>query len=289
MTNIASDACVRAPAGVDQTRPSIARVYDASLGGKDNYTADRTALAQILEVAPHWGEVSVSHRDWLHRVLWYLATTVGIDQFLDIGAGLPKRGNTHEVAQSQKPRATVVYVDHDPLCHAHHRALLENSESTHAVFGDLLVPGTLLESPHVRRYFDWDRPVALLVCGVLHHINDAAGPAGVMRAYIDRLPIGSYVALTHFCDPGSEDAQSHEMARRLEHVFTHELGSGWFRSRDQQLAYFAGLELLEPGVVELEKWWPTGPGAGQVRFPEQRLVLGGVGYKPAPIGGEVTR
>src|SRR5690606_35135550 len=101
MSESAPQTGVRAPVGVDTSRASIARVYDASLGGKDNYDVDRAALGQILEVAPRQGDVSLMNRRWLHRVTRYLAGTVGIDQFLDIGAGLPTVGNTHEIAQQQ--------------------------------------------------------------------------------------------------------------------------------------------------------------------------------------------
>ncbi|MFQ6227754.1 SAM-dependent methyltransferase [Nocardia sp. NPDC002869] len=279
-TSVATGA--RVPVGVDTTRPSIARVYDYSLGGKDNYAVDRAAFDLVLAVAPRQREVSRMNRHWLRRVVRYLAGPAEIVQFLDIGAGLPTAVNTHQVAQQENRNARVVYVDNDPLCVAHGRALLEQNENTHYVCGDLLEHGTLLENPAVADYLEPDRPIGLIVCGLLHHIADGLDPAGVMREYTRRLPAGSYVAATNFWDPADENPELHVLARRLEHAFTGlGLGSGWYRTREQQLEYFAGLELLAPGLVELEGWWPPGPPTRR-QLPEERLILGGLGYKPLP-------
>jgi hypothetical protein len=269
---------VRAPVGVDTTRASIARVYDATLGGKDNYEVDRYVRDKVAEVAPRQSDVARMNRRWLHRVVRYLAGTVGIDQFLDIGAGLPTVGNTHEIAQQQNPQARVVYVDNDPVCNIHGRVLLERNEFTHFVPADLTAPKTLLSHSDVTRHLDLTRPLALILCGILHHVDDDLDPAGIMRQYIDALPAGSYVAITHFYDPDDCD-EAHEMARELERRFTEMgLGSGWYRTREQIASYFGDLELIEPGLVELDDWWPMGP-AIRPRLTEERLLLGGVGRK----------
>lgn len=277
-----TEAGFRAPVGVDTTRPSIARVYDYSLDGKDNYPVDRAAFDAILEVAPGQREVSRMNRRWLHRVVRYLAGSAGIDQFLDIGAGLPTVCNTHQVAQPENRDSQVVYVDNDPLCCAHGRALLEQNANTHYLCGDLLEDGTLLENQGVTRYLDPGRPVGLIVCGVLHHVDDRLDPAAAVRGYTDRLADGSFVAITSFWDPADEDPALHALAKRLERAFTEMgVGSGWYRTREQQLEYFSGLELVEPGLVGLADWWPAGPPT-RPRWPEERLMLGGVGYKPLP-------
>ncbi|WP_280426386.1 SAM-dependent methyltransferase [Nocardia carnea] len=288
MPETAPHTGIRAPVGVDTTQPSIARVYDFSLGGKDNYAADRAAFEKILEIAPRQGDVSLMNRRWLHRVVRFLAGPAGIDQFLDIGAGLPTVGNTHQIAHEEHREASVVYVDNDPVVAAHGQVLLEQNQYTHFVQADILEPGTLLENRTVTQYFELDRPIALLVCGLLHHLDDDADPARLMREYIERLPTGSYVAITNFWDPGEEDAELHDLARRLERAFVElGLGSGWYRTRSQQMEYFDGLELLSPGwneppgLTELEEWWPSGPSTRE-RFPEERLVLGGVGHKAMP-------
>jgi hypothetical protein len=276
------EAGFRAPVGVDTTRASIARVYDYSLDGKDNYPVDRAALAAILEVAPGQREVSRLNRRWLHRVVRYLAGPAGIDQFLDVGAGLPTVCNTHQVAQQENRDVQVVYVDNDPLCCAHGRALLEENANTHYLYGDLLEDGTLLENEGVSRYLDPGRPVGLIVCGVLHHVDDSLDPAAVVRRYTDRLANGSFVAITSFWDPAEENRELHALAKRLESAFTEMgVGSGWYRTREQQLEYFGGLELIEPGLVGLADWWPAGPPT-RPRWPEEQLILGGVGHKPLP-------
>ncbi|MGW0177982.1 SAM-dependent methyltransferase [Nocardia sp. NPDC003345] len=266
---------------MDTTRASIARVYDYSLGGKDNYDVDRAAYDQILEVAPKQGDVSIMNRRWLHRVVRYLVGNAGLDQLLDIGAGLPTVANTHEVAQQQNPDAHVVYVDNDPVCNAHGRVLLEQNDNTHFVPADLLEPDTLLRNPDVMRYLDMDRPIGLILCGLLHHVDDELDPAAMMRKYVDLLPPGSYLAISHFHDPGPERPELHELAKNLERAFTQKgLGSGWYRRTEQILEYFAGLELIEPGLVELDDWWPAGPPL-RARFPEERVFVGGIAYKPA--------
>lgn len=270
----------RGPVGVDTTRPSIARVYDYSLGGKDNYEIDRAAYAHIERIAPRYGEVARANRRWMQRVVRYLAGSAGVDQFLDIGAGMPTALNTHQVAQYENRDARVVYVDNDPLCVVHGSALLAQNNDTHYLRGDLLEPGTLLGNHEVTRYLDLDRPIGVLVCGLLHHLDDDFDPAGVMHEYTRLLPDGSFVAITHFWDPAEEDHELHLLATRVESAFTTSgLGPGRYRTREQQLEYFTGLQLLAPGLTEIDDWWPAGPPT-QPRPPEQRLILGGVGYKP---------
>jgi hypothetical protein len=282
MTEAVPKDTVRETVGADSTRPSTARVYDYSLGGKDNYEVDRAAFDQVWRVAPRQGDVSRMNRCWLHRVVRYLAGQAGVDQFLDIGAGLPTALNTHQLAQLENRRVRVVYVDNDPLCAAHGRAMLAQNALTHFVCGDLLENGTLLENRDVLGYLELDRPLGLIVCGLLHHLNDALDPVEVMRKYIERLPRRSYVAISHFWDPAEEDPELHRLAVRLERAFVEGgLGSGWYRTREQITACFGGLELLEPGLVRLDEWWPGGP-ALQAR-PREALMLGGVGYKPTSL------
>ncbi|MEU2039918.1 SAM-dependent methyltransferase [Nocardia niwae] len=287
MSDPAPKTGVRAPVGVDTTRASIARVYDATLGGKDNYEVDRYVRDKVAEVAPRQSDVARMNRRWLHRVVRYLAGTAGIDQFLDIGAGLPTVGNTHEIAQQQNPQARVVYVDNDPVCNIHGRVLLERNAFTHFVPADLTEPDILLEHSEVTPHLDLTRPLALILCGILHHVDDDLDPAGIMRRYIDALPAGSYVAITHFYDP-ADGGEAHEMAVELQRRFTEMgLGSGWYRTREQIASYFGELELIEPGLVELDDWWPMGP-ALRPRLTEERLLLGGVGYKSGSSNGVVT-
>ncbi|PSK96072.1 S-adenosyl methyltransferase [Haloactinopolyspora alba] len=253
-------------------------MYDATLGGKDNYEIDREVVQRVAEAAPRQSDVARMNRRWLIRVVTYLAGQAGIDQFLDVGAGLPTVENTHEVAQQRNPDAHVVYVDNDPVCNVYGRALLEENLYTHFVAADLTEPDTLLAHDDVRRHLDLTRPIALILCGILHHVDDDLDPAGIMQRYIDGLPSGSYVGITHFWDP-ADGSEAHKLAKELEHRFTAlGLGSGWYRTRDEIASYFGDLEMLEPGLVELDDWWPSGPQLRE-RFTEERLLLGGVGRK----------
>ena len=267
------------PSFIDTTKASIARVYDTALGGKDNYPADREVVERLRQVAPEIEQFTVDHRAFLVRVTRFLAGQAGIDQFLDCGSGLPTAENTHQAAQRLRPEARVVYIDNDPSVVAHGRALLEENDRTFFVPADLLEPRQVLDDPLVTRTLDFTRPLALLQLGTLHHYDESGGRscADIMREYIDALPSGSYVALSHFLDPQDQDSA---LARRMEDVFLHSpLGSGTFRTREQILAMMPGLELVEPGLELCVNWWPDGPRLAPL-LPAQRCLVGVVGRKP---------
>ncbi|MEV4313652.1 SAM-dependent methyltransferase [Actinocrispum sp. NPDC049592] len=263
---------------VDPTRPSIARVYDAFLGGKDNYEVDREVYRQALAIDPDAPLAARDLRDWLVRVVRFLAGTAGIDQFLDCGSGLPTAQNVHQVAQRTNPDVTVVYVDNDPVVAAHGRALLAENQSTHFLFADLRRPAEILQHPVVTKVLDFDRPLALMQCATIHHVLDEEGPAELMRAYIDALPSGSYVALSHFLDPG-EGSEYRSLARRLEENLRRSVGSGECRTHERILSFLDGLEPIEPGLVPVVDWWPDGPPMKPLA-PVQRLIAGAVARKP---------
>lgn len=267
-----------APSYIDTTKASIARVYDYALGGKDNYPVDRDVIEALRAAAPEAELLAVDNRGFLVRAVRFLAGQAGIDQFLDCGSGLPTAENTHQVAQRLRPEARVVYVDNDPTVVAHGQALLEENERTAFSPGDLTEPRKVLEDPVVTRHLDFDRPIALLQAGTLHHYDETdLTCAEIMAQYIDALPSGSYVAIAHFLDPEDEDSA---LARRMEDVFVHSpMGTGRFRTRDQILAMVPGLELVEPGLVRCFEWWPDGPQLSPV-VPAQRCIAGVVGRKP---------
>jgi hypothetical protein len=267
-----------APSYIDTTKASIARVYDYALGGKDNYPVDRDVIEALRAAAPEAELLAVDNRGFLVRAVRFLAGQAGIDQFLDCGSGLPTAENTHQVAQRLRPEARVVYVDNDPTVVAHGQALLEENERTAFSPGDLTEPRKVLEDPVVTRHLDFDRPIALLQAGTLHHYDeDGLTCAEIMAQYIDALPSGSYVAIAHFLDPQDEDSA---LARRMEDVFVHSpMGTGRFRTRDQILAMVSGLDLVDPGLVRCFEWWPDGPQLSPV-VPAQRCIAGVVGRKP---------
>jgi S-adenosyl methyltransferase len=219
-----------------------------------------------------------SLRQWLIRAVRFLAGGAGIDQFLDCGSGLPTSENTHQVAQRINPDTTVVYVDNDPMVIAHGRALLEENDRTHFIAADLRDPEVLFEPPTVTRYLDLTRPLALMQCGTIHHVQDDENPYDLMARHIERLPSGSYVALCHFCDPadGSEIA---ELARVMEANLRAAVGSGRCRTFAEIEALFQGLELVEPGLVRAVDRWPDGPRIKQLAD-MPHLGYGAVARKP---------
>ncbi len=185
----------RHPAGIDTSRPNPARIYDALLGGKDNFPADRDAAEAILDVAPPARRGAKENRAFLQRAVRYLAREAGIRQFLDIGTGLPTQGNVHQIAQAIAPDARVAYVDHDPVVHVHANALLADNTTTVAVLADLREPEVILGHPEVRRVLDFTRPLAVLLVAVLHFLRDEEDPAGIVARLRDAMAPRNYVVI----------------------------------------------------------------------------------------------
>ncbi|WP_191984115.1 SAM-dependent methyltransferase [Amycolatopsis eburnea] len=264
--------------GVDPTRASIARVYDAFLLGKDNYEIDREVLHKVQKAAPEAQDLAFENRGFLIRACRFLASQTGITQFLDLGSGLPTAENTHQVVQRINPETTVVYVDNDPVVLAHGRALLEENEHTHFVAEDIFEPQRILEHEVIREHIDFTQPLVLLQMGTLHHFNgDHHRPAEIMKEFVDALPSGSFVGVSHFFDPEDEDSKT---ARRMEEFFLHSpMGSGTFRTQKEIEELFPGLEMVPPGVVRCADWWPDGPRLKDLNV-AQRTIAGGVGRKP---------
>ncbi|MEU8175099.1 SAM-dependent methyltransferase [Microbispora hainanensis] len=266
-------------ARIDTSKPSIARVYDFFLGGKDNYAIDRQVGEATLKIAPDAPAAGRSNRAFLRRVVHHLAAEAGIRQFLDIGSGLPTQGNVHEVAQKVSPEARVVYVDNDPIVLLHGRALLATNGSTTVVEADIRDPESILGHPGVRALIDFDQPVALLLFAILHHVNDHEDPQGIAARFRDALPSGSFLALSHFHNPGPSMPDVSAQATTAEKLFNENLGTGRWRTREEILAYFGDMPLLEPGLVPLPEWRPD---PGEVFEPgiTYHTFVGGVAHKP---------
>ena len=257
--------------GIDTTVPTTARMYDFWLGGHDNFAADRAAALKVSEAAPEAQLMAIENRNFLRRAIRYLAAEAGITQFVDIGTGLPTQGNVHQVVQEINPDARVVYVDNDPMVLAHSRAL-KTGGNTVVIEADLRDPRAILDHPGTRKLIDFGQPLAVLLVAVLHFISDDDDPLAIVAAIRNVLPPGSYLVLSHV----SGDIRRESAASATVHYKKVSSGAT-LRGRDEILRFFAGLELIEPGVVQVPYWRPDGPepaDAGKV------WILGGVGRKP---------
>ncbi|MEV4255945.1 SAM-dependent methyltransferase [Spirillospora sp. NPDC049652] len=261
-----------APTGIDTSRPSPARIYDWLLGGKDNFAADRDAGERILKVAPHSVTAARENRAFLRRAVEYLAAQ-GVDQFLDIGTGLPTRDNVHEVAQRRLPGARVVYVDHDPIVSVHARALLSSTDNVALVEADLRDPEAIWADGQVRELIDFSRPVAVLLLAILHFVPDEDDPHAIVARLLDRTAPGSFLAVTH-----STADLAPELTREVRRVYDGASASLHTRSRDEVARLFAGTEPVEPGLVFTSQWRPA-PGTA-VADPREAALYAAVGRKP---------
>jgi hypothetical protein len=259
------------PPEVDISKPSIARVYDAVLGGKDNFQVDRAVVEEVQKTFPDGGGAARVNRALLGRAVRYMADA-GIDQFLDLGSGLPTVQNTHQIAQAVNPAARVVYVDNDPMVLAHGHALLAENKSTVVVTADLMEPEQVLGSAEVAGFIDLSRPLGLIMNAIVHHILDEEDPYGIVARYKGTMPSCSYLLLTHFSNSSPE-------ARGLEQVLLRTLGRGQLRSREQITRFFDGLDLVEPGVVHLPDWHPDEPVSRPLDI-SGLLYLGALARKP---------
>ncbi len=238
-------------AGIDTSVAHPARVYDYWLGGKDNFAADREAAERVLAVTPGLRFRVQANRAFLARAVRFLAGEAGIRQFLDIGTGIPAASNTHEVAQAVAPDSRIVYVDNDPIVLVHARALLASSPegSTQYVEGDLRDADPILRA--AASTLDFSHPVALMLLGIMHLIQDSEQPYQIVADLMARLPAGSYLALSH---PAIDihAAQAEAQKRYNERVSTPQT----LRTRDEVARFFDGLEMVPPGVVYVHAWRP---------------------------------
>ncbi|GAA2484386.1 SAM-dependent methyltransferase [Streptomyces thermolineatus] len=258
---------------VDPKVPSIARTYDYMIGGKDNYESDRAVGDHIKQNMPGAQAIAVENRKVLVRAVRHIAETTGIRQFLDMGSGLPTADNVHQVAQRHAPDTRVVYVDNDPAVLAHGRALLGTNDRTTVIQADAREPQAILDHPETRRLIDFDRPVAVIMCAILHHLNDDEDPAGIVRFWRDRVPSGSHFFITHFrTEHNPETAE-------IEGVLQQSFGRGRWRDDAEITAFFDGLEILEPGLVPTALWRPDVEADRELTTWE-RLIVGGLARKP---------
>jgi hypothetical protein len=265
---------------VDPTTPNAARIYDYLLGGKDNFAADRTAAEQLLGVAPGTAITVRENRRFLRRAARYLAEEAGIRQFLDIGTGMPTRGNVHEIVQDVSRDARVCYVDYDPVVVNHALALLATNENVAAIHGDLSQPLDIFENSKLRKLIDFNEPVAILLVAILHFIDDGKSPYRQVDHLKSVMSSGSYLVISH----ATGDSVPDEVSHHVQQIYENSSAPVTPRSRDEVIRFFDGLDLVEPGVVYTSEWrrdLPSGelllvPNGG----PSHTLGYGGVGRKP---------
>ncbi|MGW4640610.1 SAM-dependent methyltransferase [Sphaerisporangium sp. NPDC004334] len=262
---------IKAPTGVDPSIPSVARIYDYYLGGKDNFASDRAAAEKIIELLPNVRDVARENREFLVRTVTHL-TRQGVRQFLDIGAGLPTQRNVHQVAQELAPESRVVYVDNDPIVMAHARALLAENDRVIAVGADMRDTKALLDRLEIVEHLDFSRPVAILMLGVLHFIPDDDEAMKIVTVLRSALVPGGHLVISH----GSVGEVDEDKAREGQRVFSRTAAPGvTSRSLEQVRAFFDGLELAEPGVVPLREWRPDQEPV--LALPGEAGAVGGVG------------
>ncbi|MEV0819698.1 SAM-dependent methyltransferase [Nonomuraea rubra] len=238
--------------GVDPTVPSVARMYDYYLGGKDNFPSDRAAAEKIIAIVPEVRETARDNRAFIGKAVRLMAEQ-GVRQFLDIGAGLPTQENVHQVAQRVVPDARVVYVDNDPIVLTHARALLADNPYTLAAWGDVTDPAAILRDPDVAAHLDFGRPIGLLMSAVLHFVPGDQQTSDIVKTLREPLVPGSHLLISHFYTPDTDDPR----VRAGQQVYrATKPGALVARSLRQIGAYFDGLSLLEPGLVPVKLWRP---------------------------------
>ena len=241
--------------GIDTAAPNAARVADFLNNGRDNFEADRRAAWAMIAAAPAMAVIVPAVLAFHRRALRFLAMEAGIRQFLDVGSGLPQVQGGLEIAQSVDPACRVVYADNDPMVLSHVRAFSRStSQGAFAALDVKLTdPAALLSGAAAT--LDFRQPVAVLLPSTLPFIPGAGRAAAIVAALLRGLSPGSYLALCHVAsdlDPALAAAADDWNAMSSPQVT--------LRSRAEVAALIAGLELVEPGLVPVNRWRPVVPG-----------------------------
>jgi O-methyltransferase involved in polyketide biosynthesis len=251
-----------------------ARLWNYLLGGKDNFAADREAAEYALALMPELVQSARANREFLGRAVRFLAGEAGVRQFLDIGTGLPTASNTHEVAQGVAPDSRIVYVDNDPMVLVHARALLTSTPegATDYLDADLRNPSAILEKAAAT--LDFDRPIAIMLLGIVNFVVDDAEASAVVRRLVDAVPPGSYLVISHptteVNGPAVEESMRQWNASGAAAITA--------RTRDEIAGFFEGLDLLDPGVVTCSAWRPDPAHPG---ITDKVSEFAAVGRKPS--------
>jgi SAM-dependent methyltransferase len=257
---------------IDPDTPSPARIYDFWLGGSHNFAADREVGRRAAEALPRLPAAARANRAFLGRVVHHLVADLGVDQLLDLGSGVPTAGNVHEVAKAANPDARVVYVDLDPVAIAHARALLEELDGCEAILADLRNPASVLDHPLLRTTLNLKRPIAVMMFAVLHFVPDDASPELIVRDYMETMPDGSYLAISHGMLDKADLITQQDAARS----YVARTGIPFVPRTPDEIARLVGdLELVPPGLVSIDDWYPDPLGGPRA----EPLVYGGLARK----------
>jgi SAM-dependent methyltransferase len=263
------------PEQIDTSRPHPARMYDYYLGGRDNYEVDREAAERVLKLAPEARSTARGNRDFLHRAVRAVVER-GIRQIVDVGTGIPTAPHTHEAARAVAPGVRVAYVDNDPIVAGYADAKLTGAGDAAFVLADAREPDAIMEHPALRGLIDFGQPVALMLVALLHFVTDAEDPAKLVKSLTERLAPGSCLIVSH----GTADFSTHHPVREATQVYDSATAGVTLRTHAEILPFFAGFDLLEPGLVQLNRWRPEGPGPAEEDL-WRCAGYGGVGVKPA--------
>ncbi|EGR45501.1 uncharacterized protein TRIREDRAFT_110868 [Trichoderma reesei QM6a] len=236
------------PGGIDVSRPTVARMYDCYLGGKNNYASDRAAVAAVVEALPNIFDIVAEGRHFLRRVIRYMCYQ-GIDQFIDVGSGLPSADNTHQVAQRVNPNARVVYVDIDDAAVIQGRQILKGEPLTAFIQGSVLDLEPILNHPETRNLIDFSKPVGVVMMGLLHFFDINVDRA-ILQLLREKLAPGSLVSFTH----GVLDYQDKDAVRRLLDAYERTPTPLLMRTMDEIRTIMEGFPAVEPGLVLLHDW-----------------------------------
>lgn len=261
-----------APDSLNIDLPNAARVYNYLIGGAANFEQDRVFAEKLMQVMPEARTAARLNRSFLRRAVRYCVGE-GVRQFIDIGSGIPATGNVHEVAQALAPESNVVYVDCEPVAVAYGEWILRDNDRVDAFQADLVDADVILGSEPVRRLIDFERPVAIMLFSVLHFVADKAGPQAAVARYVEAMAPGSFLVISHAV--AIEDA---EQVGRIDHLYENSAEQGVRRDFDQIAEFFAGTELVEPGLVWTSQWRPDSL-IGVSEHPETSLLAAGAGRK----------
>ncbi|MCE7006681.1 SAM-dependent methyltransferase [Kibdelosporangium philippinense] len=266
------------PRSYDSEMPNASRMYDYYLGGAMNFTADRELAERAKTVLPCTPSLARLNRSWLRRVV-NVCLDEGIDQFLDLGSGIPTVGNVHEIVQRRAPQGRVMYVDYDATAVTHARKLLKGNENAGILHADIRDPDTVLEAPEVRALLDFSRPIGLLMVGILLYVGEEYSPAGLVAAYRDACAPGSLLPISVITTQivAERDPVTHKQILDLIAVYADasEQIRDW--SKADLAAWFTGMDLLEPGITILPEWRPDGSLEADNDSEARLLGIGGMG------------